>query len=172
MIDRKKAIEELNTKICFIPQKYADSDMSVKDVLAKSEEDCEFLSTEGEVATLLAYNPLSQLEDKIQSIFDRLGNYAKLDRNALGSNAENPMLAAEIEILTEVQHIITELKDSDSPATLSRSKIAETEKFLAAYITYRNEAQYVLQEIIHMLFDAELYSNKTELVCSNIEPMK
>ena len=175
MIDRKKAIEELNSKICFISQTYTDSDRSVKDILANTE--CDFMATEGEIATLLEYNPLAQIKDKLQDLYGNL-------------YLQKAKLQGKIEMIEAIYQQILELDDdsddcpiktktdfpaetnNNSPAVTSRSQIAEAEKYLAAYITDTNETQHDLQELIYMLFNTELYSNQTLKVHCNIEPME
>ncbi len=175
MIDRRKAIEELNGKICFISQTYADSNRSVKDILENTE--CDFMATEGEIATLLEYNPLAQIKDKLQDLYGNL-------------YLQRAKLQGKTEMIETIYQQILELDDesddcpikaktefpaetnNSSPAVTSRSQIAEAEKYLAAYITDTNETQHVLQELIYMLFNMELYSNKIEPVCCIIEPME
>lgn len=185
MIDRKKAIEELNNKICFISQQYADSDRSVKDILNNAK--CDFMATEGEIATLLEYDPLVQIKDKLQSLYNNLYlQRAKLVGKTeiieaiyqqileLENNDDDspkppimPYLSSE-----QVDEIKAALSENNPPVVTSRGQISEAEKYLAAYISNTDETQHVLQELIYMLFNTELYSNQTLKVHCNIEPME
>lgn len=180
MIDRKKAIEELNSKICFISQKYADSDRSVKDILENAEED--FMATEGEIAILLEYNPLAQIRDELSDLYGNLYSQRAM-LNLYGDlHNQRAKLEGKIEMIETIYRQIQKLDDdcddspaeinNNSPAVTSRSQIAEAEKYLAAYITDNDEVQHVLQEIVYMLFNAELYSNETDSIHCNIEPME
>lgn len=66
MIDKQQAIHELNTAIAFIPRNLIDSDMTIKQILEYQEQNAIFLSTEGEIATLLEDDNLNDLRMNLQ----------------------------------------------------------------------------------------------------------
>lgn len=164
MIDRKTAIEELNSKICFIPEKYIDSDMSVKDILEK--DDWDFMSTEGEIAALLNLCSMTDMHREMNNIRNRLDFEKLQDMSIFGALTEK--LEGKLQLFEEIKALMASLNDN-TPNIITRDKIAEAEKYLDANIVDKNEIQTVLHDIISILFNVEIYSNKAESVCAIID---
>lgn len=144
MISRKIAVEELNNKIAFIDEKYADSDKPVKDII----DDCDFMATPGEIAALVGYDSLTQLEQ--ESRFRESAN-------------------------NDIMKIISDLKDDESDMIpfrkITRSKIAEAEKCLTINGVPDDEAANVLSMIGTILLDADFYVNQNQSMNLSIEKM-
>lgn len=108
MIDRNKAIEELNSKITFIPRKFADSNMTIKEILEAQERDPDFLSTEGEIVTLLRDNPMKEFQQALNELYLKKKNWHEAFIECKSNNA--PYLDAELKALKEVMKIVDDLR--------------------------------------------------------------
>lgn len=165
MIDRKTAIKELNEKICFVSEKYVDSDIPVKDAIA--DENCDFMATEGEIIALLKTEPASDICREIKILRRRLDHDKLCELNTSGTLSAN--LEGKLQMLDEIQKVIDEICDNP-PEEIPRYKIAEAEKFLEN-VTDPNETKSILREIIMILFGKELYLNRPENINVIIDAM-